>query len=506
MIRFTISAPGGARGALSALALLATAACGGNTVGEDALAGAGPAGGAVTLWTDSTELFMEHPALIVGERGVFAVHLTDVTDYAPIRSGPITLRFRPRDGGAPLEVVQEVPRAPGIYGPAPIFTRAGTYDLTILVKSPQAIDSISVPGLLVYASAADAPREDEAESGGIGFLKEQQWKTPGFRTDAVATGVVAASYEVTGEVVPAAGRLAVVSAPVPGIVEVAGVLDAPAPGAGVRAGQVLARLRPTLGESGASVAEARARMREAEEEHARAVRLLAAQAVPARRVREAEIRLQAAREALGGLGGGDLTHDGQLEITAPFAGVVTARRMIPGSLVAAGTPLFTIIDPSVVWVTARVPAGRASAVSLGAGAAFRVEGASRLYRTDRAVSAGSVIDSVTRTVTVIYEVRNADRSLRIGALASVMLQTGARMEGAVVPSGAILDEDGRSIVYVQLGGESFERREVQLGGSANGRTLVRSGLRVGERVVSGAPYQIRLASLSTSVPAEGHAH
>src|SRR5688572_33421107 len=86
-----------------------------------------PAGGAITLWTDSVELFMEHPALIVGAPDKFAVHLTDITDYAPLRSGRITLRFTPRDGGQPIVVVQDTPRAPGIYGPSPTFTKPGVY-------------------------------------------------------------------------------------------------------------------------------------------------------------------------------------------------------------------------------------------------------------------------------------------------------------------------------------------------------------------------------------------
>jgi hypothetical protein len=44
------------------------AACGGANSAADAAAGVAdePAGGAITQWTDSTELFMEHPALIVG--------------------------------------------------------------------------------------------------------------------------------------------------------------------------------------------------------------------------------------------------------------------------------------------------------------------------------------------------------------------------------------------------------------------------------------------------------
>src|SRR5690606_3098132 len=94
--------------------LVFAAACGGESSAEDAPEGGEPAGGAITLWTDSTELFMEHPALIVGQPDKFAVHFTDIDDFAPLRSGSITFRFMPRGGGTPVEVVQEEPRAPGI--------------------------------------------------------------------------------------------------------------------------------------------------------------------------------------------------------------------------------------------------------------------------------------------------------------------------------------------------------------------------------------------------------
>jgi RND family efflux transporter MFP subunit len=465
-----------------------------------------PAGGAVTLWTDSTELFMEHPALIVGEPGVFAVHLTDLTDFAPLRSGTITLRFQPRDGGEPLIAVQEQPRAPGIYGPAPEFAQPGVYDLTILVKSPQAIDSISVPGLVVYATADDAPREEADAQTGISFLKEQQWKTPGFRTDFAITGRIAESFAASGEIIPAAGRMAQVTAPIGGLVDASGVAQSPSPGQRVRRGQVIALLTPSLGEGGASYAEARARLREAEAEHERATRLFAAEAVPRRRVEEAEIRLQAAREALAGLGGGALTAGGRLAIHAPLAGVITSRTITPGGRVDAGSPLFTIVDPSIVWLRVNVPAGDAGAIGRSSGATFQLEGTERRFTARRTVSLGSVFDSLSRTVPVIYEVANGDGTIRIGAAARVSIGTGRRLDGVLVPASAILDDNGRAIAFVQPDGETFVRREVTLGGAEGEYVLVRSGVEPGDRVVTGAAYQVRLASLSTAVPAEGHAH
>jgi multidrug efflux pump subunit AcrA (membrane-fusion protein) len=70
----------------------------------------------------------------------------------------------------------------------------------------------------------------------------------------------------------------------------------------------------------------------------------------------------------------------------------------------------------------------------------------------------------------------------------------------------VLDEDGRAIVFVQPSGERFEKRAITVGGEEQGLVLVLSGLKEGERVVTGAAYQVRLASLSTSVPAHRHEH
>lgn len=485
-----------------ALASIATACSSGN----DADGAAEPAGDAITLWTDSTELFMEHPALIVGAPDKFAVHLTDITDFAPLRSGRITLRFKPRDGGEMLVVSQDTPRAPGIYGPAPDFKRPGTYDLTLLVESPQARDSISVPGLEVYAKAADAPRLEEGGGSGISFLKEQQWKTPGFRTAFAASGELFASFEATGVIEAAPGKQAEVTAPISGLVDAASVARSPTPGQRVRRGDVLAYLIPSLGEGGSAYAEARAALREAQDEYARAKRLVDADAAPRRRLAEAENRLQAAREALSGFAGGGLVSGGRLPIRAPISGEIARRSITPGGRLEAGAPLFTIVDPSIVTLRVNVPAAQASLVTPRSGAGFTIEGSERRYQAAAVLSVGSVIDPASRTLPVLYQIPNGDASIKIGQNARVQIQTGQRVSGVVIPVSAVLDEDGRAIAYVQPEGETFEKRELRLGGRQGDMVLVLDGVRAGERVVTGATYQVRLASLSTAVPEHGHEH
>ena len=62
------------------------------------------------------------------------------------------------------------------------------------------------------------------------------------------------------------------------------------------------------------------------------------------------------------------------------------------------------------------------------------------------------------------------------------------------------------MVFVQTGGESFERRPVRLGSHADGYVHVLEGVEPGERVVHRGAYLVRLAAMSTQIPAHGHVH
>ena len=83
----------------------------------------------------------------------------------------------------------------------------------------------------------------------------------------------------------------------------------------------------------------------------------------------------------------------------------------------------------------------------------------------------------------------------------------ARAEDALaIPDSALVDENGCPTAYVQVSGETFQRRDLRLGIRDSGFSQVIEGLAPGEQVVTRGAYAVRLASLATSVPAHGHAH
>ena len=86
---------------VSAMMALGVVACGAARTESD---GADDAerggGGAVTIWTDSVELFFEYPPMVADQPGEpWAIHLTALRTFRPVTQGSLTLRFSGPDGG-----------------------------------------------------------------------------------------------------------------------------------------------------------------------------------------------------------------------------------------------------------------------------------------------------------------------------------------------------------------------------------------------------------------------
>lgn len=457
----------------------------------------------ITIWTDRVELFFEHPAMVAGvEGGPWAIHLTDLSDFRAVTEGRLTLRFEGPDGQV-HSAVADAPARPGVYSPAPTLPQAGMYDLVVVLEGARVSDEIFVGPIQVWASATEIPRLEEEEAVGIGFLKEQQWPID-FATAPAAPRVVSSGIEVTGRILAAPGRVAEMTAPVEGIVRFDLNRDSPPEGAWVTVGQPLARLSPSGGDG--AFAPLKALAERLERDVARLERLAAVEAVPARRLEEARYSLEVVQAQLGAMDPG--SDDGYtLTVSAPFSGAVTRRSFTAGQRVEAGALLFTLLDPRVVHLRLDVPVAEAAAMGLITGATFSPEGSGTVLRATQLVGVGAALDPESRTVPATFEVGNARSLLKPGMLVKARLLTGEPEPALAVPASAIVDEDGLVVAYVQIGGETFERRAVTVGASDGEWTTLLSGVRPGERVVIRGQYQIKLSSLNTSeISDHGHPH
>ena len=159
-----------------------------------------------------------------------------------------------------------------------------------------------------------------------------------------------------------------------------------------------------------------------------------------------------------------------------------------------------------MYIVGSLPEAALSRVDELVGAELEVPGVAAPVALDRLVAVGRVLDTDARTVPIIYELSDPDRRLAIGQAVSLRVFVSAATEAITVPQSAIVDDAGQPVVFVQVAGESFERRAVELGNRELGLVQITGDVAPGERVVvRGAPL-IRLAALSPQVPAHGHTH
>ncbi len=457
----------------------------------------------VTQWNDSTELFLEYPHVVAGEQtGNWAVHLTDMEDFKPIRSGTLTVDFVSDQVRAETFRV-DAPTRDGIFLLDPVVQQPGLYRVELVLTSPQVNSRHILAQVRVYSSVEAALMAEAVEDeGGISFLKEQQWVIP-FAVHPLDEHDVQRTVTGPAEIVPPDGALVEVSALVDGIAPADENHDAPSVGERVREGQVLVVLAPTAQSGG--FAQSRGRVERLQREVERSERLLAAGAIAGKRLEESRHDLEIARAELDAMGG--VTYGAyRLSLRAPISGVIAGRSFLPGRRVEAGEPLFTIVDPTTAWLRVQMSAATARQVANATGATFTTEDSRDVFHTSRLLSVGTVMNRQTRTVPVVFEVEEAGGLFTFGQLAQATVPIGGTVRGIAVSNETILDDNGTPVAYVQTGGEIFVRRVLTLGARDGTRTQVLAGLSLGEMVVTVGAYQVRLASLSGGDFAGGHAH
>jgi len=379
-------------------------------------------------------------------------------------------------------------------------------------------------------SPTHAPREGAAEADEHGEegegRREVTLSEEGFRNARIETArarrePLVRALSFTGEVVFHPDRVAAVGPQVPARV---GRLHVGV-GDRVARGQILATLDSTASAAarGANTV-ARARRDAAQviltrQERLRAEGINATREVDEARasLRAAEAELVAAEGALAALRLGAGASGATVVLRSPIAGVVVARDAIVGQPVEATATLFTVADPTEVWVLLRAYERDLGRIAVGAPVTLTTTAFRDRTFPGRATYVGATLDERTRTVPVRVEVPNADGALRPGMFVRAELATsdapappadagraadapepeteeegqdagpGGReeaREALVVPVSAVHQVGDDDVVFVQVAPRRFAARRVELGERSGDRVEVRRGLREGDEVAT----------------------
>ncbi len=180
----------------------------------------------------------------------------------------------------------------------------------------------------------------------------------------------------------------------------------------------------------------------------------------------------------------------RLEVSSPGSGEVIARNLRLGAFVDSNETLFTIADLSELWVDFFVSLREIE--SLTVGAKTIVSSTVSHQSRDAVISyIAPLADEKSRTVKVRAMLKNLDQQWRPGTPVSVSIQVSSPEEVLTVPSSALVERGGESVVFVRGSDGGFRPVAVKAGESDGINTAILDGVEAGQTVVSKNATQLK---------------
>jgi len=183
------------------------------------------------------------------------------------------------------------------------------------------------------------------------------------------------------------------------------------------------------------------------------------------------------------------------KITAPFAGLITARNFDVGALVASGgvsgRELFPMAQIGVVRIFVDVPQSYAPFIRRGLAAVVTVQQLPARSFAGKVARTSQSLDPNTRTLLTEVDVPNQASLLLPGMYARVSLRTVSAEPPLLVPGDALVTRaDGTRVAVVAEDG-SVHFQKVSVGRDYGTETEVLSGLEGGELVIINPTDDVR---------------
>lgn len=196
-----------------------------------------------------------------------------------------------------------------------------------------------------------------------------------------------------------------------------------------------------------------------------------------------------------------------IPLRAPIGGVIARRTATLGATVSADDPaapaLFTIVDDRVLWADIAVYKQSTGSVQVGSTVVLKSETGTALAEGEIATVLPA-IDETSRTATARMIVDNPDGRLRPGQFVTADISVGTGERRLQVPSGAIVEVEGRTSVFVPTE-DGFEPAVVVPGIEVGGQTVILSGLSAGDAFVSEGAFTLK-AQLEKDAFGDDHDH
>ncbi len=463
----------------------------------------------LTAYSDQAEVFAEASPFVAGVSSEILAHFSAIPGFKPIDRAQVKICLV-MNGDSTFSSKTEIVK-PGIYRIHLVPKEYGVADLLFIWQKEASFDSLLIFSVPIASSIEEAYQTAEAlevsDPNAVFFSKEQSWKID-FETNFPTISKQGMSLKTTAaiDILPSQLQFSVAG--------ISGILkdddNSLFPGKRFREGQIIAKITGNeMADNSFLVrlSAAKSRLDKAQNDYFRTQALAPERIISEKDLLDAKLEYEIALNDYQHLNA-RYSAEGQ-ELRAPSDGYIHRVFAINGSFVQPGDQILSFHTGKKFLLTAEISPSFSGAFT------DKLEGSVRLNQ-ERSYS----LDELNAELVSIGQSTQASNflipiNISIAALSEFVPGTFAELnlisEGddavLIVPKQAIIEEQGKYFVYVQLHPELFEKRLVEVAFNYGETLGIRSGIATSERIVSRGALLIKLAQATGGLDAHaGHVH
>ncbi|MBY0404742.1 MAG: efflux RND transporter periplasmic adaptor subunit [Cyanobacteria bacterium] len=186
-----------------------------------------------------------------------------------------------------------------------------------------------------------------------------------------------------------------------------------------------------------------------------------------------------------------------ISIKAPRNGILINRNINDGELADPTKELFSLADLSQVWLVGNIYEKDIQTIHVGQPVEVSLDSLPDQKFEGKVSFVGNVLDPQTRTLDLRVDIPNSKLIFKPNMFARMQIYTGSRRVLGI-PNSAVQKSGDYSFVYIPIGPNQYEERQVTTGLTEKNFTEILSGLVEGEKIVTQGTESLKEFALKRS--------
>ena len=173
-----------------------------------------------------------------------------------------------------------------------------------------------------------------------------------------------------------------------------------------------------------------------------------------------------------------------LIVKAPIYGEIIDNKIVVGQFIKDdAASVATVAELSKVWVVGQVKEKDIRYILELDECSIEIAALPEKHIKGKVYHINEIVDESTRSVQVLIECDNKDHTLKPGMYVTVNFIE-APIDAILISSKAVLQMNEQSFVFVEIAPDKYLRRKIEISTTEGNRIVIKSGLAIGEKIVS----------------------